>query len=146
MAAKAGLHRYETLQPEYNLMERQFEADLAPYCEREGLGVITYFSLASGFLTGKYRGEDDLKGSARGRGVRTYLTERGMRVLAALDEVAAAHGVAPAQVALAWVMANPTVTAAIASATSLQQLHDLTAAARLTLTGEDKAKLDAASG
>ncbi|MBE7218687.1 MAG: aldo/keto reductase [Caulobacteraceae bacterium] len=146
LSTDKDLPRYEALQPEYNLMERGFEQDLAPLCRRDGVGVLTYSSLASGFLSGKYRKEEDTEGKARGGRVKDYVVgDRGPKVLAALDEVAQAHGANDAQVAIAWVIANPAVTAAIASATSLDQLRDLTAAARLELTAEEKAKLDAAS-
>ncbi len=142
-----NLPRYEALQPEYNLMERAFEQDLAPLCRNEGIGVLTYSSLASGFLSGKYRSEADTAGKTRGVRVKDYVkSDRGQMVLKALDEVSQAVGAPQAQVALAWVIANPAVTAAIASATSLDQLKDLTAAARLTLSAGQKAKLDAASG
>lgn len=145
VSAERGLPRYDTMQPAYNLMERGIEADLAPLCLKEEVGIITYYSLASGFLSGKYLSEADLGKSPRGGGVKKYLNDKGFKVLAALDEVAEAHGATPAQVAAAWVMAKPGVTAAIASATSLGQMKDLTAAARLTLTADDMAKLDAAS-
>lgn len=128
------LPRYETLQPLYNLYARaDFEAKLAPLCLEKGLGVIPYFSLASGFLTGKYRSEADLAQSARGAGVKKYLNERGLRILAALDEVAKAKKAKSSQVALAWLMARPAVTAPIASATTIAQLRELMAAAQLAL-------------
>lgn len=144
ISARLGLPRYETLQPHYNLVERErFEGALAQLCGSEQLGVIPYYALAAGFLTGKYRSEQDLGKSTRGRGVKKYLNERGLRVLAALDEVAAAHAVSPAQAALAWLMTR--TTAPIASATSLEQLADLMAAAALRLTDEEVAALDRAS-
>ena len=142
-SAKHGLPRYETLQPEYNLMVRDFERDLAPLCARHGLGVIPYFGLASGFLTGKYRSKADLKQSPRGEDVVAYLTARGFKVLAALDAVAAKRDATPAQVALAWLMTK--VTAPLASATSLKQLGDLVASARLKLTSDDIKVLETAS-
>ncbi len=142
-SGRDGLPRYETLQPEYNLMERGFEAELAPLCHRHGLGVIPYFGLASGFLTGKYRSKADLKQSPRGEDVEQYLSARGFKVLAALDAIAGRRNAKPAQVAIAWLMAK--VTAPIASATNLNQLADLTAAAELTLDPADIAALDAAS-
>ena len=146
LSADGSAPRYEALQPEYNLMERGFEQALAPLCRREDIGVLTYSSLASGFLTGKYRREADTQGRARGGRVKSYVaSDRGARVLAALDEVSQSLDAPPAQVALAWVIANPAVTAAIASATTLDQLTDLAAAARLTLPATEKAKLDAAS-
>ena len=142
-SARHGLPRYETLQPEYNLMVRDFERDLAPLCAQERLGVIPYFGLASGFLTGKYRSKADLKQSPRGEDVEPYLNARGFKVLDALDSVAARHGATPAQVALAWLMTK--VTAPIASATSLKQLGDLVASARLRLAAADIRQLEAAS-
>jgi aryl-alcohol dehydrogenase-like predicted oxidoreductase len=144
VSARLGLPRYETLQPHYNLVERErFEGALAQLCESEQLGVIPYYGLAAGFLTGKYRSEQDLGKSTRGRGVKKYLNERGLRVLAALDAIAGHHAANPAQVALAWLMTR--VTAPIASATSLEQLADLMAAAALRLTDEEVAALDRAS-
>jgi len=147
VSAREKLPRYEVLQPEYNLCEREgFEAELEPICRRNGLGVVTYFSLAAGFLTGKYRSEADAGKSVRGREVvGKYLNARGTRILAALDEVAQARGATPAQVALAWIMARPSVTAPIASASRLEQLPDLLAAAELSLTTAEVARLDAAS-
>ncbi|HVY55777.1 MAG TPA: aldo/keto reductase [Thermodesulfobacteriota bacterium] len=141
-----GLPRYEVFQPEYNLYERQgFEEGVGPICKKHGLGVIAYFALASGFLTGKYRSEDDLGKSARGRGVKKYLNDRGMRILKALDETAEKHKTTHAAVSLAWLMAKPPVTAPIASATNVGHLKSFTAAAALKLSGEDMAKLDEAS-
>jgi aryl-alcohol dehydrogenase-like predicted oxidoreductase len=141
-----GLPRYESLQPHYNLVERAiYEDELEPLCQAEGLGVINYYALAAGFLTGKYRSEADLKKSPRGGGVKKYLSERGLRVLGALDEVAAQHKATPAQVALAWLIARPSVTAPIASATSLEQLQDIIKAVELRLDPQDIAALDRAS-
>jgi aryl-alcohol dehydrogenase-like predicted oxidoreductase len=141
-----GLRRYESLQPLYNLMDRQeFEGGLADVCRREGLGVLTYYSLAAGFLTGKYRSRGDLGKSPRGRRVEPRLGERGFRILAALDEVAARLDSFPATVALAWLMARPVVTAPIASATSLDQLNQLLRAADLHLDAEAMRLLDEAS-
>lgn len=133
--------RYEVLQPEYNLYDRSdYESGIEPIALGENLGVITYYGLASGFLTGKYRSEADARKSARGEGVvDRYLDERGLRILDALDDVAAGLDATPAQIALAWVMARPSVTAPIASATSVDQLEELTGAARLAL---DEAALD----
>ncbi len=146
LSARHGLPRYETLQPHYNLCDRAgYEAELEPLCRREGLGVINYYGLARGFLTGKYRSEADLGKSPRGGGVKGYLNERGHRVLAALDALAQAHGSTPAQVALAWQMARPGLTAPIASATTVAQWHELAAAARLVLTPAQIARLDEAS-
>jgi aryl-alcohol dehydrogenase-like predicted oxidoreductase len=134
VSKELGLPRYECLQPGYNLYDRAgFEAELEPLCVREGLGVIPYYSLAAGFLTGKYRGEADLAGRARGAKVKTYLNERGFRILAALDRVAARYKATPAKVAIAWLLARPSVTAPIASATGVEQLRDLLDATRLEL-------------
>jgi aryl-alcohol dehydrogenase-like predicted oxidoreductase len=141
-----GYPRYQTLQPLYNLYDREeFERDLEPVCLDEGVGVISYFSLASGFLTGKYRSEADLSKSARGGGNKKYLNERGFRILAALDEVSAAYKTEPASVALAWLIARPSVTAPIASATSTEQLIPLVKATELSLSPESIALLDKAS-
>ncbi len=141
-----GLPRYESLQPHYNLVERPiYEDELEPLCQAEGLGVINYYALAAGFLTGKYRSEADLKKSPRGGGVKKYLSEKGQRVLAALDEVAARRQATPAQVALAWLIARPSITAPIASATSLEQLQDIIKAVELQLDPQDISALDAAS-
>ena len=141
-----GLPRYECLQPLYNLVERPaFEAELEAVCVQHGLGVITFFALASGFLSGKYRSEADLAKSARGQGVKKYLTPRGLRVLDALDAVAQRLNATPTQVALAWQIARPSVTAPIASATSLAQLADLVAAARLALDADALRTLNEAS-
>ena len=145
-SARLGLPRYESLQPHYNLMERAgFEAELGPLCEKEGLGVINYYSLASGFLSGKYRSEADFGKSARGGGMAKYLTPRGKAVLGALDAIAGELAATPAQVALAWLRAKPAVTAPIASATTAAQVDDLVKAAKLVLPAEAVAKLDAAS-
>jgi aryl-alcohol dehydrogenase-like predicted oxidoreductase len=146
VSTKLGLPRYECLQPLYNLVERPaYEAELEAVCVQEGLGVINFFALASGFLSGKYRSEADLGKSLRGGGVKKYLNARGFRVLDALDAVAARLNATPAQVALAWQIARPSLTAPIASATSIEQLHGLVAAARLTLDAEAIAQIDAAS-
>jgi aryl-alcohol dehydrogenase-like predicted oxidoreductase len=144
-SAEADLPRYAVLQPHYNLYERDdFEGPLRDLAVRERLGVITYFSLASGFLTGKYRSPDDLGKSPRGRGVGKYLDARGLAILAALDHVAAAHGAQPAEVALAWLMAREGVTAPIASATSMAQLDSLVRSTQLVLTSADMAALERA--
>jgi len=148
VSADYHLPRYETLQPEYNLYDRSgYENDLEPVVQREGLGVISYYSLASGFLSGKYRrAEDAGKSRARGQSVvDRYLNPRGLRILAALDDVAARHGASASQVALAWLIARPSVTAPIVSATSVEQLHDVLAAANLALSAQDVAELDQAS-
>ena len=145
-SARNGLPRYESLQPHHNLMERGIEKDLVPLCRREELGVIPYYALAAGFLTGKYRSEADLNKSPRGaRSAGQYLNPRGLRVLAALDEAAARLRATPAQVALAWQAAKPGITASIASATSEGQLADLVKAANLELDREAIEALDAAS-
>jgi aryl-alcohol dehydrogenase-like predicted oxidoreductase len=142
-----GLARYETLQPHYNLYEREiFEGPLRDLAIKEHIGVIPYFGLASGFLTGKYRSEADLAKSPRGGGVKKYLNPKGFRILAALDAVAARHDAKPAEVALAWLMAAKGVTAPIASATNLDQLKSLVRSASLKLSPEDIAALDAAGG
>lgn len=141
-----GWPRYESLQPHYNLVERPaFEAELEPVCQAEGLGVINYYALAAGFLTGKYRSEADLRKSPRGSGVKKYLNEHGHAVLKALDDVAARHKATAAQVALGWLIARPSVTAPIASATSLEQLQDIVKAVELKLSAADIAELDKAS-
>jgi aryl-alcohol dehydrogenase-like predicted oxidoreductase len=144
---RLGLPRYETLQPLYNLADRAaYEAELEPLARERGLGVINFYGLARGFLTGKYRTESDLAKSPRGAGVKqAYFNERGFRILAALDEAAKALQASPAQVALAWQMARPGLTAPIASATSVAQLQELTGAARLTLEAPTLTALDAAS-
>ena len=142
-SARHGLPRYETLQPEYNLMVRDFEQELAPLCARHGVGVIPYYGLASGFLTGKYRSKADLKQSQRGEDVAAYLNARGFAVLDALDAVAGRRGATPAQVALAWLMTK--VAAPIASATSLKQLGDLVASARLKLDASVLERLETES-
>ena len=140
-----NLPRFETLQPWYNLHDRvQFEGALAELCRREGLGVIPYFGLASGFLTGKYRSEKDLAGSARAYRVKEMLNERGFRILGALDAVASAYDATPAQIALAWLCARG-VTAPIASATSAAQVEELVGFADIELRSDAVAALDAAS-
>jgi aryl-alcohol dehydrogenase-like predicted oxidoreductase len=141
-----NLAAYQCLQPEYNLYEREYyEKELEPVCRERNMGVITYYSLASGFLTGKYRSENDLSLSSRGAGVKKYLNPRGYKILAALDKVAASYNTNPASVALAWVIARPGITAPIASATSIQQLNELTKAANLNLDSEAIHLLTAAS-
>jgi aryl-alcohol dehydrogenase-like predicted oxidoreductase len=146
-SARLKLPRYESLQPLYNLVERAaYEAELEALCRREGLGVINYFGLASGFLTGKYRSEADASKSPRGGTiVKKYLNERGRRVLDALDSAAAQYKATPAQVALAWQMARPGITAPIASATTVAQFAELAGAARLTLAAATVAALELAS-
>ena len=144
-SAARGLPRYESLQPWYNLYDRtSYEGELAELCRRENLGVISYFSLASGFLTGKYRSAADLANRPRAYRVKDMLTERGFRILRALDAAAREHEATPAQIALAWLLARG-VTAPIASATSVAQLQELLGATRLELGAAALKSLDAAS-
>jgi aryl-alcohol dehydrogenase-like predicted oxidoreductase len=146
VSARTGLPRYESFQPEYNLYERAgYEAELEPLCRANHIGVICYYSLASGFLTGKYRSEQDFGKSARGQGIARYLNERGHRILQALDEVAAEEQATSAQVALAWLIARPGLTAPIASATTITQLHELGGATRLNLSSSSMERLERAS-
>ncbi|WP_165227724.1 aldo/keto reductase [Aquisphaera insulae] len=147
IADENGLPHYVSLQPEYNLYDRKgYEEALEPLCLERGLGVIGYYSLASGFLTGKYRSTGDLGKSPRGKSIGSkYLNDRGFRILEALDEIAGARGTVPAVVALAWLMQRKSVTAPIASATSVEQLSDLVKAAELALTPEEVSQLDRAS-
>lgn len=134
VSRRLDLPRYESLQPHYNLCERaDYETKLEPICLANGIGVISYFSLAKGFLTGKYRTEKDLTKSVRGQGVKTYLNDRGFRILVALDQIAKDKNSTPARVALAWLIARPSITAPIASATNLAQLTDLIEATKLEL-------------
>ena len=145
--------RYEVLQPEYNLADRHdFKAGLAELCSRDEIGVITYFSLAKGFLSGKYRSEADLSKSPRGgggspssAGLKVYLNPRGFRILGALDRVAEEHKAKPAEIALAWIMARPGVTAPISSATSVEQADSLVRATELSLSAADMKALTEAS-
>ncbi len=140
------LPRYESMQPNYNLYDRaEFETRLQQVCVDNAVGVIPYFSLAAGFLTGKYRSEADLENKPRARMVKKYLNERGTRILGALDSVASETGSKPAHVAIAWLMAQPGITAPIASATSLSQLEELFAATRLQLTAAQLKRLGEAS-
>lgn len=146
VASDTGLPRYETLQPQYNLYDRAtYDGPLRDLCMREDIGVIPFYGLAAGFLTGKYRSEADFGKSPRGGKMASYLNPRGLKILAALDAVAAARGAAPGEVALAWLIARPGVTAPIASATSLEQMASLVRAVHLALTADDIAALDAAS-
>lgn len=146
IAKEHGLPRYQVLQPLYNLCERfHFDGPLRELCVKENIGVITYYSLASGYLTGKYRSKADLGKSKRGENIEKYMTPLGDCVLDALDKVSAAHDSKPAEVALAWLIASPGVTAPIASATSLEQVKSLANAVRLKLTADDIEMLDAAS-
>ena len=147
VSKKHGLPRYESLQPEYNLVSRAgYEKELEPLIRAENVGVISYYALASGFLSGKYRSEADLaRSSARAGSVKKYLNPHGLQVLTALDEIAAAHRATVAQVALAWLIARPGITAPIASATSVEQLHEVLGAVNLTLSSDEIARLDLAS-
>jgi aryl-alcohol dehydrogenase-like predicted oxidoreductase len=141
-----GLPRYQSLQPQYNLVERDsFEGPLEDLCLKEKVGVIGYYSLASGFLTGKYKSKADAEGRARGRGVEKYLNDHGFGVIKALEEVAAQYEAKPGQIALAWLIARPSVTAPIASVTTLEQVAELVEAAEIELDAESIAKIDAAS-
>jgi aryl-alcohol dehydrogenase-like predicted oxidoreductase len=145
-AQKHNLPVYQTLQPEYNLHARQdYETDLAPVAKKFGLGVIPYFSLASGFLTGKYKSKEDAIGANREKMVAKYFDQRGEKILKALDEVSKQANAKPASVALAWLLAQPTITAPIASATSIEQLEDLFAAVDLKLDAAALNKLNQAS-
>ncbi len=146
-SARLKLPRYETLQPLYNLYDRAgFEDELQPLCVQEEVGVINFYALAAGFLTGKYRTAEDASKSARGKAtVGKYLNERGLKILAALDEAERATGKPAAQIAVAWVMGRPGVTSPIASASNLEQMQGLVQAAQLQLPAEVRAKLDAAS-
>ncbi|MFD1141061.1 aldo/keto reductase [Larkinella insperata] len=141
-----GFPRYESLQPEYNLYDRAgYEQEYEAIARENGLGVLPYFSLASGFLSGKYRSEADFAKSQRGQGMKKYLNDRGFAILDALDEVAKRHNANPTQIAIAWLMAQPTITAPIASATRPEQLQDLINATELTLDDSDLNTLNSAS-
>jgi aryl-alcohol dehydrogenase-like predicted oxidoreductase len=143
---KSGLPAYQTLQPNYSLIERtEYESNLEPVCVKEGLGVINYFPLAGGFLTGKYRSESDAAGKARARNVTKYLNEHGLQILAALDQVAKKHNATPARISLAWLLARPSITAPIVSATNLEQLKDLISSVNLTLDRDSIEFLNLAS-
>lgn len=134
ISQQTGFPRYECLQPLFNLYDRaDYEKELEPLCRKKGLGVISYFSLASGFLAGKYRSEDDLAGSARADFVKKYLNPRGFRILEALDRVAQQYQMTPAKIALAWLLSRPGITAPIASATNLEQLSELIEATAIEL-------------
>ena len=146
ISKQKGYPVYQTLQPEYNLYAREgYETDLEPVCLEHGIGVITYFSLASGFLTGKYRSEEDFGKSARGGGMKKYLNERGFKILAALDEVAKEVNATHAQISLAWLIARQGITAPIVSATNIEQLNDILKAVEVNLDAAAIAKLDEAS-
>lgn len=145
VADEAGLPRFTAMQPELNLLDRaQYEGALQDLCVAEGLGVVTYFSLASGYLTGKYRSVDDIGGSARGPRVKPYVEGKGPAMLAAMDAIAAETGATLSQIALAWVAAQPGVTAPIASATTAEQLDELIGSLDLVLSDEQLAALSAA--
>jgi aryl-alcohol dehydrogenase-like predicted oxidoreductase len=143
-AKTRGVH-FDAQQPEYNLMNREIEAELVPLCEREGVSILPYYGLASGYLTGKYRSAEDKAKSARGGRMDKYMEGKGPAVLAALDEVSARHGATLAQVALAWVMAKLPTGGPIASATSVAQLTDIMGSLRVILSADDIATLDRAS-
>jgi aryl-alcohol dehydrogenase (NADP+) len=143
-AKTRGLH-FDAQQPEYNLMNRDIEAELMPLCVREKVGLTPYYGLASGYLTGKYRTAEDKAKSMRGGRMDKYMEGKGPAVLAALDAVGARHSATPAQVALAWIMAKPAISAPIASATSVEQVKDIMGALRVTLSTHDVEQLDSAS-
>jgi aryl-alcohol dehydrogenase-like predicted oxidoreductase len=147
VSARMGLPRYESLQPLYNLYDRAvFEKDLQPLCVREQVGVINFYALAAGFLSGKYRKPEDAAKSARGANtVKKYLDDRGLKILAALDEASGRTGAPPARIAIAWVMAQPGIAAPIASASSVEQLQEIVRAAQLKLDADTLALLDRAS-
>lgn len=146
ISQREGYPVYQSLQPEYNLYDREkYETQYEPIVSKYGLGVINYYALASGFLTGKYRSEADLSKSPRGEGVKHYLDERGMRILKVLDKVAEEYSATPAQVSLAWLINQPSISAPIASATSVTQFQDIAKAAELTLDKSALDKLTAAS-
>ena len=146
VSVEKGLISYQTLQPEYNLFDREkYETTYEPFLKNKNIGVIGYFSLASGFLSGKYRSESDLQGSSRARSVKKYLNERGFKILKALDEAAAQYNVSQSAIALAWLIARPSVTAPIVSATNLDQLKEFVTAANLKLSEETIEALNAAS-
>ena len=146
LSVRESFPRYESMQPCYNLYDRwEYEGELQGVCVQRKVGVICYFSLASGFLTGKYRSKQDTIGKARGEDVERYLDARGLRILRALDQVAERHAATPAQIALAWLLTRPGITAPIASATNPDQLEQLTGAARLVLNENSVRELTEAS-
>ena len=146
ISSAQALPRYQTLQPQYSLVERtELEGPLEELCLKEKVGVIPYYSLASGFLTGKYRARSDTSGRARGSRVEKYLNDAGFRVLAALDDVGKRYNAKPAQVALAWMMARPSITAPIASATNVEQLQELMKSADIALDADAITQIDQAS-
>ncbi len=143
---RLNLPKYQVYQPEYNLYNReQYETEYEPIVQEYQLGVTNYYALASGFLTGKYRTEADLNKSQRGGGIKSFLNERGFKILDALDQVSSNVGSQPASVAIAWLIARPSITAPIASVTSTDQLEDLENAVKLELTADDISLLDEAS-
>lgn len=143
---KSGLPAYQTLQPNYSLIERaEYESNLEPVCKREGLGVINYFPLAGGFLSGKYRSEKDAAGKPRARNVTKYLNERGFKIVAALDQIAKKYNATPARISLAWLLSRPSITAPIVSATNLEQLKDLISSVDLALDPDSIEFLNQAS-
>lgn len=148
VSRKEGIPAYQVLQPLYNLYDREsFEKGLADFCVSQGISVVPYYALASGFLTGKYRSQADAPKSARGQGVtQKYLNDRGLRILEALDEVSRRTGETPAAISLAWLTAKPGISAPIASATSVEQLGSLARAVEIKLTPETMNLLDTASG
>ena len=144
--SEKGFPRYQSLQPIYSLVERDtFEGALEDLCLAENIGVIGFYSLASGFLTGKYRSKADMEGRIRGPRVEKYLNDKGFGIISALDEVAEKHNAKPGQVAMAWLIARPSVCAPIASATNLEQLEELVKSVDISLEADDIAKIDAAS-
>ena len=146
VADRHGLPRYQTLQPLYNLYDRaDYENGPQAICLKNGLGTIPYYTLAAGFLTGKYRQPEDLGQSARGKTAERYLNERGLRILSGMDEVAKSRGITNAQVAVAWLLAQPTISAGLASATRLAQLNELIDAASIELTAAELATLNQVS-
>jgi aryl-alcohol dehydrogenase-like predicted oxidoreductase len=146
ISTEQGLPRYQSIQPQYSLVERtEFEGPLEDLCLKEKIGVIGYYSLASGFLTGKYRSKADMQGRLRGARVEKYLNDHGFGVIKALDEVAARYEAKPGQIAVAWLIARPSVTAPIVSATNLEQLAELVEAAEIELDADSIARIDAAS-
>lgn len=144
-SAKSGRARFDAQQPEYHLLNREIEADLMPLCVKQGVSLLPYYGLANGYLTGKYRTEADKTKSLRGGRMDKYMSGKGPVVLSALDAVSARHNATPAQVALAWIMAKPAIAAPIASATRVEQLHELMGALRVSLDQDDISALDAAS-
>ena len=142
VSEEGGFPRYQTLQPLYNLIDRDFENSLQPLCVDEEVGVVPYYSLAAGFLTGKYRSKQDTEGKARGGRVQDYLTDKNFALLARMDKVAKAHNATMAEVAIAWLRDRPSIVAPIASATNMDQLQSLIRGAQLMLTAEDIAALN----